>query len=108
MKGFHQIDNRCKKNNMTYFTNDKNGTVKGLVEQSGRCTPSKSKKGDDEDNDENNDENSDENDDENNDENNDEDNGDDGEEDEKDEEENKEDDGEEGNGAGDMFGYDDK
>merc|ERR1719334_816581 len=78
MKGFHQIDNRCKKNNMTYFTNDKNGTVKGLVEQSGRCTPSKSKKGDDEENDEN------------------------------DEEENKEDDGEEGNGAGDMFGYDDK
>merc|ERR1712126_459188 len=96
MKGFHQIDNRCKKNNMTYFTNDKNGTVKGLVEQSGRCTPSKSKKGEDEDNYEDNDEN--------NDENNDEDNGDDGEEDEKDEEENKEDDGEEGNGAGDMFG----
>merc|ERR1719391_983774 len=77
MNGFHQIDKRCKKNNMTYFTNDKNGTVKGLVEQSGRCTPSKSKKNDDENNDENNDE----------------DNGDDGEEDEKDEEENKEDDG---------------
>merc|ERR1711872_45919 len=99
MKGFHQIDNRCKKNNMTYFTNDKNGTVKGLVQQTGRrgrCTPSKGKKGDDEVNDEDNDENNDEN----SDENDDEDNGDDGEEDEKDEEENKEDDGEEGNGAG--------
>merc|ERR1719334_1876287 len=62
MNGFHQIDNRCKKNNMTYFTNDKNGTVKGMVQQTGRrgrCTPSKSKKGDDEDNDEDNDENND-------------------------------------------------
>merc|ERR1719334_2380773 len=46
MNEFHQIDNRCKKNNMTYFTNKEKGEVKGRVKQSGRCTPSKSKKAD--------------------------------------------------------------
>ena len=45
MNEFHQIDNRCKKNNMTYFTNEEKGEVKGRVKQSGRCTPSKRKKG---------------------------------------------------------------
>merc|ERR1712215_287289 len=50
MNDFTQIDNRCKKNNITYFINEEKAEVKGMVRQTGGCNPGKSKTDDDEDN----------------------------------------------------------
>merc|ERR1712215_242127 len=48
MNDFTQIDNRCKKNNITYFINEEKAEVKGMVRQTGGCNPGKSKTDDDE------------------------------------------------------------
>ena len=45
MNDFTQIDNRCKKNNITYFINEENAEVKGMVKQRGGCNPGNSKTG---------------------------------------------------------------
>merc|ERR1712215_233164 len=44
MNDFTQIDNRCKKNNITYFINEENAEVKGMVKQTGGCNPGNGKK----------------------------------------------------------------
>merc|ERR1712215_45364 len=47
MNDFTQIDNRCKKNNITYFINEEKAEVKGMVKQRGGCNPGNSKTDDD-------------------------------------------------------------